>query len=124
MNKSVYAIEDWGFKSLRPRHLWRALLDGRQLVLKTRVVLGLGVRFLCSPPGREVGEAGLRVLLKTARWQFVREASPLENPVTSHSLPHSSMAEQAAVNRKVVGSSPTGAAIHCRVDDMESRARL
>ncbi len=31
------------------------------------------------------------------------------------------MAEQAAVNREVVGSSPTGAAIHCRVDDLESR---
>jgi hypothetical protein len=31
------------------------------------------------------------------------------------------MVEQAAVNREVVGSSPTGAAIHCRVDDMESR---
>ncbi len=42
-------------------------------------------------------------------------------PTWGVSLPHSSMAEQAAVNRKVVGSSPTGAAIHCRVDDMESR---
>jgi hypothetical protein len=31
------------------------------------------------------------------------------------------MAEQAAVNREVVGSNPTGAAIHCRVDDLESR---
>jgi hypothetical protein len=31
------------------------------------------------------------------------------------------MAEQAAVNRDVVGSTPTGAAIHCRVDDLESR---
>jgi hypothetical protein len=31
------------------------------------------------------------------------------------------MAERAAVNREVAGSSPAGAAIHCRVDDMESR---
>lgn len=27
------------------------------------------------------------------------------------------MAEQAAVNREVAGSSPAGAAIHCRVDE-------
>lgn len=31
------------------------------------------------------------------------------------------MAERRAVNAGVVGSNPTGAAIHCRVDDMESR---
>lgn len=61
----------------------------------------------------EVGEAGAHVPLKTARWQF--------DPVTSHSLPYSSMAEQPAVNGKVAGSSPAGAAIHCRVDNMESR---
>lgn len=29
------------------------------------------------------------------------------------------MAEQAAVNREVVGSSPTGAAIYCRMDDWQ-----
>jgi hypothetical protein len=40
------------------------------------------------------------------------------------SLPHSSMAEQAAVNRAVVGSSPTEAAIHCRVDELVSRIAL
>jgi hypothetical protein len=28
------------------------------------------------------------------------------------------MAEQTAVNREVVGSSPTGAAIYCRVDEL------
>ena len=61
----------------------------------------------------EVGEAGAHVPLKTARRRF--------NPVTSHSLPHSSMAERSPVKREVAGSSPAGAAIHCRVDDMESR---
>lgn len=62
----------------------------------------------------EVGEAGAHVPLKTARRRF--------DPVTSHSLPYSSMVELPAVNGKVVGSSPTGAAIsiHCRVDDLES----
>lgn len=39
-------------------------------------------------------------------------------------LPYSSMAEQRAVNAGVVGSSPTGAAIHCRVDDLESHLSL
>jgi hypothetical protein len=39
-------------------------------------------------------------------------------------LPHSSMVEQAAVNRAVVGSSPTEAAIHCRVDELVSRIAL
>lgn len=34
------------------------------------------------------------------------------------------MAEPAAVNREVVGSSPTEAAIHCRVDELESRIAL
>lgn len=33
------------------------------------------------------------------------------------------MAEQAAVNCEVVGSSPTGAAIYCRMDDWVSRCR-
>jgi hypothetical protein len=66
-----------------------------------------------KPPEWEVGEAGAHVPLKTARRRF--------NPVTSHSLPYSSTVEQPAVNGKVVGSSPTGAAIHCRVDDLESR---
>lgn len=31
------------------------------------------------------------------------------------------MAERAAVNRTVASSTLAGAAIHCRVDDMESR---
>lgn len=39
-------------------------------------------------------------------------------------MPHSSMGEQAVVNRAVVGSSPTGAAIHCRVDELVSRIAL
>lgn len=43
---------------------------------KTRVVLGLGVRFLCPPPDWEVGEAGVHVPLKTARRRFA--------PITSH----------------------------------------
>ncbi len=34
------------------------------------------------------------------------------------------MVEQAAVNRAVVGSSPTEAAIHCRVDELVSRIAL
>jgi hypothetical protein len=34
------------------------------------------------------------------------------------------MAEQAAVNREVVGSSPTEAAIHCQVDELVSRIAL
>jgi hypothetical protein len=29
------------------------------------------------------------------------------------------MAEQAAVNREAVGSTPTGAAIYCRMDDWQ-----
>jgi hypothetical protein len=41
-------------------------------------------------------------------------------PTWGASLPHSSMVEQAAVNRAVVGSSPTEAAIHCRVDELVS----
>ncbi len=40
-------------------------------------------------------------------------------PTWGASLPHSSMVEQAAVNRAVVGSSPTEAAIHCRMDDWQ-----
>lgn len=39
-------------------------------------------------------------------------------------MPHSSMVEQAVVNREVVGSSPTEAAIHCRVDELVSRIAL
>ncbi len=34
------------------------------------------------------------------------------------------MVEQAAVNRAVVGSSPTEAAIHCQVDELVSRIAL
>lgn len=34
------------------------------------------------------------------------------------------MVEQAAVNCEVVGSSPTGEAIHCRVDELVSRIAL
>ena len=45
-------------------------------------------------------------------------------PTWGASLPHSSMVEQAAVNRAVVGSSPTEAAIHCRVDELVSRIAL
>lgn len=45
MNISDYEPEEWGFKSLRPRQLWEAPLNGRQLVLKTRVVFGLGEPF-------------------------------------------------------------------------------
>jgi hypothetical protein len=52
----------------------------------------------------------------------VRVASPIgEEQVVIRSiriwgtgtLPHSSMAEQRAVNAGVVGSNPTGAVIHC-----------
>ncbi len=45
-------------------------------------------------------------------------------PTWGASLPHSSMVEQAAVNRAVVGSSPTEAGIHCRVDELVSRIAL
>jgi hypothetical protein len=90
-------------KAIAHTQAWRTPLNGRQLVLKTRVVLGLGVRFLCPPlshahtvclRGRErkgdrlsfpdlsnkktweVGEAGAHMPLKTARRRF--------DPVTSH----------------------------------------
>jgi hypothetical protein len=37
-------------------------------------------------------------------------------------LPYSSMVEPRAVNAGVVGSSPTGAAIYCWVDELVNRS--
>jgi hypothetical protein len=79
MNISVYETGDGGSSPSVLAillNLWRIPLNGRQLVLKTRVVLGLGVRFLYPPPW-EVGEAGAHVPLKMARRRF--------NSVNSHS---------------------------------------
>lgn len=39
-------------------------------------------------------------------------------------MPYSSMAERSLVKRRVVGSSPTGAAIYCRIRLMAGRSAL